>query len=99
MICKNFTFILKFRLWKGEFNAFLTSSVEENIATVTLNKPPANALSSQILVELSSVFDQLEYDDAVRVIVLEGQGRFFSAGADIKAVSYTHLTLPTMAVV
>ena len=63
---------------------FLTYSVEENIATVTLNKPPANALSSQILVELSSVFDQLEYDDAVRVIVLEGQGRFFSAGADIK---------------
>ena len=63
---------------------FLSYSVDQYIATVTLDKPPANALSSQVLVDLESLLDQLEYDDAVRVIILQGEGRFFSAGADIK---------------
>ncbi|MGM9924565.1 MAG: enoyl-CoA hydratase [Bacillus sp. (in: firmicutes)] len=58
--------------------------VEENIATVTLAKAPANALSSQVLQELATVLDLLEDDNSVRVIVLRGEGRFFSAGADIK---------------
>lgn len=63
---------------------FLSYSVNQYMATVTLDKPPANALSSQVLVDLESLLDRLEYDDAVRVIILQGEGRFFSAGADIK---------------
>jgi enoyl-CoA hydratase len=57
---------------------------EEFVADVTFSRPPANALSSAVLKELSSVLDELEADDQVRVVLLHGEGRFFSAGADIK---------------
>ncbi|MED4530954.1 enoyl-CoA hydratase [Metabacillus fastidiosus] len=57
---------------------------ENLIAIVTIKHPPANALSSAVLKELSILFDQIETDDHIRVIVLHGEGRFFSAGADIK---------------
>jgi enoyl-CoA hydratase len=57
---------------------------EEFVADVTFSRPPANALSSAVLKELSAVLDELEADDNVRVVLLHGEGRFFSAGADIK---------------
>lgn len=57
---------------------------ENLIATVTLNRPPANALAQPILKELSVVFNELKTDDEVKVVVLHGEGRFFAAGADIK---------------
>ncbi|WP_042345454.1 enoyl-CoA hydratase [Bacillus massiliigorillae] len=62
----------------------MTYSIEANVATIKLSSPPANALSSQVLQELASVLDILEDDSQVRVIVIQGEGRFFSAGADIK---------------
>lgn len=62
----------------------ISHSIEAFVATVKLTKPPANALSSQVLQELSVTLDGLEHDDSVRVIVIQGEGRFFSAGADIK---------------
>lgn len=57
---------------------------EECIATITINNPPANALCSPLLRELADIFDVLESDTTVKVVVLHGQGRFFAAGADIK---------------
>lgn len=62
----------------------MSYSVDAKVATILLNSPPANALSSQVLQELASVLDVLEADQQVRVIVIQGEGRFFSAGADIK---------------
>jgi enoyl-CoA hydratase len=58
--------------------------VKDSVGIITLNKPPANALSSHVLKELSSVLDELEQSEHVRVLVIHGEGRFFSAGADIK---------------
>ncbi|WHY70774.1 enoyl-CoA hydratase [Fictibacillus enclensis] len=63
---------------------FLQVHKENRIATIQLNRPPANALSTQLIRELSKVFDELEHDGEAKVIVLKGEGRFFSAGADIK---------------
>lgn len=63
---------------------FITYAVEDYVAVIKLNKPPANALSSHVLQELSSILDGLLTDIDVRVIVIQGEGRFFSAGADIK---------------
>ncbi|MBS4208841.1 enoyl-CoA hydratase [Bacillus sp. FJAT-50079] len=62
----------------------LMVKINEKIATVTINRPPANALSSQLITELGQLLDQLETDDQVRAILIHGEGRFFSAGADIK---------------
>ncbi len=64
--------------------AIITCNTEDFVATVHLDKPPANALSSEVLNELGEMLDVLEHDNNVRVIILEGKGRFFSAGADIK---------------
>lgn len=63
---------------------FIKLTKEKFIADVIINHEPANALSTHVLHELSLLFDQLEADQDVRVIILRGEGRFFSAGADIK---------------
>lgn len=57
---------------------------EGYVAILALHRPPANALASSVLKELSERLDALKEDEQVRVIVLRGEGRFFSAGADIK---------------
>lgn len=54
------------------------------VATIKVNRPPANALSSRVLKELSAILDEFETNEDVRVILIHGEGRFFSAGADIK---------------
>ena len=64
----------------------ILSSIEENIATVTINRPDSlNALNSKTILELSSIFDKLNNNSEVRVIILTGSGeKSFVAGADIK---------------
>lgn len=56
-----------------------------HVATVTLNRPPVNALEPEIREELVAVFDSMHDRDEVRAIVLAGRGKVFCAGADIKA--------------
>lgn len=63
---------------------FLSVSIEDGIAVATINRPPANALSRALILEVDELLDLVENDEAVRVVVLHGEGRFFSAGADIK---------------
>lgn len=63
---------------------YLKWSNQDLVATITIERPPANALSSGLLKELSAVLDEIETNDEVRVILIHGEGRFFSAGADIK---------------
>jgi enoyl-CoA hydratase len=58
--------------------------VSDNIAVVTLDRPPVNALGPAIRDELLRVFDSLGEREDVRVVVLTGRGRTFCAGADIK---------------
>ncbi len=55
------------------------------IATITLNRPEAlNALSIALRGELASAIDALEEDPEIRVLILTGAGRAFSAGVDLK---------------
>lgn len=54
------------------------------VATVTLNRPPVNALDKEIRLELTELFDQLSDREDVRVVILTGHGRIFCAGADVK---------------
>ena len=57
----------------------------EGTATVTLNRPDQlNALSSALRVALVEAFCLLKDDQNVRVVILTGKGRAFSAGLDLK---------------
>lgn len=55
-----------------------------HVAQITIESPPANALSSSIIQEIDKHLDTIEEDKAIKAVVLHGEGRFFSAGADIK---------------
>jgi enoyl-CoA hydratase/carnithine racemase len=56
----------------------------DGVAVLTINRPPANALSMGTLEELEKILTELEGDGSVRVIVLTGSGeKYFSAGADV----------------
>jgi isohexenylglutaconyl-CoA hydratase len=53
---------------------------------VTIDRPEArNALSDEVVEELSAVIDAIAHDRAIRAVVLRGAGGTFCAGADIKA--------------
>ena len=57
------------------------------VATVTLNRPEvANAQDTALIDALDAAFDRADADDDVRVVVLAGAGKHFSAGHDLKAI-------------
>src|SRR5690348_2268480 len=57
---------------------------EPPIATITLNRPKVlNALSPDLIHELTSALSALDADDSVRAVVLTGGQKVFAAGADI----------------
>lgn len=60
--------------------------LEDSIGLITLSRPEAaNAMSVQLLHELSDTLDQINEDPAVRVVLLTGAGeKAFCAGADLK---------------
>lgn len=60
--------------------------LEGSIGLITLSRPEAaNAMSVQLLHELSDTLDQINGDPAVRVVLLTGAGeKAFCAGADLK---------------
>jgi len=61
----------------------LLYQVEDKIATITFNRPDRmNALTHDLERELHRRFDEADADRAVRVIILTGAGRAFSAGYD-----------------
>jgi enoyl-CoA hydratase/carnithine racemase len=66
---------------------FVSVAVADNIATVTLNNPPANVLSAAVLAQMDTLFGELEGDRGVRVVVLTASGRFFCPGADINELA------------
>lgn len=68
----------------------LKVSIDSGVATVTLARPPVNAQNREARLELISVFDQLGLNDEVRAIVLTGEGKCFSAGADLKERELIH---------
>ena len=55
----------------------------DGIAVVTFARPPVNAMDSASLEELTSTFERLAEDAAVKAAVLTGEGNVFSAGLDL----------------
>lgn len=60
---------------------------------VTLNRPERrNALSLRLKAELGAVFDEMEADESVKVVILTGGERVFCAGSDIQERVDTDMT-------
>jgi len=58
---------------------------KDQVAVVTLNRPKVlNAMNKQLWLDLREAFLAARADDGVRVVILTGQGRAFSTGADLK---------------
>jgi enoyl-CoA hydratase/carnithine racemase len=57
---------------------------EEGFAVITLNRPPANAISETLIRELNAALNELRDDAAVRAVIVTGSGeRIFCGGADL----------------
>lgn len=60
-------------------------SIEDGVATVTLNNPPLNLVTLELTRQLNELVTRLAADRSVRVMVLTGSGtKAFCAGSDIK---------------
>ncbi len=54
------------------------------VATIRLERPPMNALNTQVQEELRAAAAQVTADDAVRAVIIYGGEKVFAAGADVK---------------
>jgi enoyl-CoA hydratase len=63
---------------------FVRYETDGPVATITVDHPPANALSNAVLAEIEASLAQADADHDVRVVIFTGAGeKFFIAGADI----------------
>jgi len=65
-------------------NDLVQLTKENDVAIITINNPPVNALSPGVPEGISEALDRIATDDSVKAVVLIGGGRTFVAGADIK---------------
>jgi len=62
---------------------FFNIEIDDHVAVVTINNPPLNLLSYELLLELRDIMEELNENLEVRCMVLIGEGKAFSAGADV----------------
>src|SRR5262245_19967019 len=75
---------------QGEHMEFIDYEVKDNVGVITLNRPDkANAQHRPLLVELHECWMSAADDDAVRVILVQANGKHFSAGHDISGAGYS----------
>ena len=65
----------------------LLAELDQGVLTLTLNRPDAlNAIRPEMLTELTRLLHQADEDSAVSAVILQGAGRAFSAGVDLKVL-------------
>lgn len=73
-------------------NNSIELKVENKVAYITLNRPEVfNSFNREMALRLQDTLDACEVNDAVRAIVLTGNGKAFCAGQDLKEVTSTEL--------
>lgn len=65
----------------------LELTINDRVATITLDRPPANAWDVRALDSLEEIISVLENAEDVDLAVVQSAGRHFSAGADIKMMA------------
>ncbi|MFH1652067.1 MAG: enoyl-CoA hydratase/isomerase family protein [Chloroflexota bacterium] len=65
----------------------ITLEKRDKIARITLNRPEVlNAINEEVFTDLMAALDDVEKDADIRVLILTGKGRAFSAGRDLKGI-------------
>lgn len=68
----------------AEYEMITLEATQAGIAVLTLNRPHVhNAFNSRLINELTDALDTLADQDALRMVILRGAGKSFSAGADL----------------
>ena len=64
--------------------SYLYNKDYRGVATVTLNRPEIhNAFNDQLILDLTTLFNEISNDESVRVVILTGASKSFCAGADL----------------
>ena len=72
----------------AEERVLVEYNIDGGVAVLTLNDPPANTYSYEMMQQLDRAILAARMDDAVQVIVITGKGdKFFCAGADIQMLA------------
>ncbi|MBL7074934.1 enoyl-CoA hydratase [candidate division KSB1 bacterium] len=62
-------------------------TVEDRVALIVIDHPPANALDTPTMEDLDKCIDEVANNDEIKAAVLTGAGMFFIAGADINEIN------------
>lgn len=70
--------------------SFISCKTAGAVATLTIARPEKlNTLTNAIVAELAAALDRIAGDDSIRVVILTGEGRAFSAGFDVSSSDET----------
>ena len=62
---------------------FVCTEIQGGIGTLTLNRPPVNVLHLPMLHQLETALEQLAQDEDIHALILQAEGKLFSAGVDV----------------
>jgi cyclohexa-1,5-dienecarbonyl-CoA hydratase len=57
---------------------------KDGVARITIDRPPVNVLDIPTMKELNAALESIKDDPEVNVVVIDGKGKTFSAGVDVK---------------
>ncbi len=66
---------------------FFEVSHDDSVGVVRLNRPPVNAFNLEMIKEFDALLDELARIETIRAIVITGNKKIFSAGADISLIN------------
>ena len=73
---------------------FILTEIENGVGYLTFNRPKAlNAFNNEMMHECMAAMDSFAADDEVKAVIVQGAGRAFSAGFDLKASAERNLCL------
>jgi len=61
----------------------IQTELREGVGTLTLSRPPLNVLNIEMMEEINSYFESLLKEKALKLLVMQGAGKAFSAGVDV----------------
>src|SRR6516225_1187797 len=73
---------------EASMSELVNLSPEQDVAVITIQNPPVNALSPGVREGMAAALEAAERDPSIRAIVIIGEGRTFIAGADIRELEH-----------